>query len=349
MHADLDAWLKQVWRDRDRIVYLSPTGHTGRGVHLGEQNPAIWAVYDMYNTAEGESHDSHVGSGGLSTVATFIDDLDQLERKKKAAAIVQVGNSFVPLHRGELASVRRRPLKRETTSGTTVSLDLQQIGKSFVHFAAPHDVTTKHRVYLNVRHPHRGEVFRRLVVAIWDVKGLASAKVSGPLDRSRADSVVVYLSDEAGRADALRRMRPVYDRHRNHFGAATPKLTVPIEGMPGVSTGMEPPSLGLVRSGGKYYGQKTRQSFGFYRASLIFMALDRTHFVWEGQSDAEREEAFRRRAVKYFRQAGIDPDRPAEQYAPGEYLPIEQLKVDIEGEIGENRMYRPGTKVHVHS
>src|SRR4051794_14013803 len=86
----------------------------------------------------------------------------------------------------------------------------------------------------------------------------------------------------------------------------------------GVSTADEPPSRQIVRSGGNYYSRRAEQSFGFYRSSFIFMALDRTSFEQAQQSDAERCKAFKRRAAKYFAAAGIDPDRPAPQSPPAD-------------------------------
>jgi hypothetical protein len=46
------------------------------------------------------------------------------------------------------------------------------------------------------------------------------------------------------------------------------------------------------------------------------MALDRTYWTRPGQNDSERCDAFKRRAVKYFRAAGIDPDNPSVQTNP---------------------------------
>jgi hypothetical protein len=57
MHKDLEAWLKEVWAQRTKIFASSPTGHSGRGAHLDEENPAIWMIYQMYNGSEGGGHD----------------------------------------------------------------------------------------------------------------------------------------------------------------------------------------------------------------------------------------------------------------------------------------------------
>jgi hypothetical protein len=79
---------------------------------------------------------------------------------------------------------------------------------------------------------------------------------------------------------------------------------------------MEPPSYAVIRQGGNYYKLRASMSFGWWRSALIFMALDRTYWTREGQSDSQRCAAFKRRAAKYFRAAGIDPDNPSVQTNP---------------------------------
>ena len=319
MHKDLDAWLDEVWKEKDRLMTLSPTGHSGRGVHLGDKNPAIWEVYGMYNDAGGAT------SNDMSAVPPFIDELDNLEKAVGAAAILQVGGDFVDLNRGQLSNIKTTPFKTQTRRARSkVTVDQAVVGGAFVHFAKGSTDATKHRVYVNVKRDYLGTTFRNIATAIWPEACLNSTKVGGPLGAARADSVVIYLSD-GDRNSVLTRLRAYYDRNKGHFGADTPKLTVPVDGMPGVATGMEPPGLAVIRSGGQYYEQKMDQSFGFYRAMLIFMALDRTHFVVQGQDDPQRCLAFKRRTEKYFVHAGIDPDRPAEQSQPKALKPISEL------------------------
>jgi hypothetical protein len=345
MHRDLEAWLDQVWAARGRIIELSPTGHSGRGIHLGDANPAIWEVYKIYNASDAGGE----ASADVSQVAGFIDELDNLEKNVRRGAVLQIGKEIVRLGRGQLASIKVSPLAAVTSGGKSVVIRVETVGDSFVHFRkAPHDIETKHRIYLNVNRANLGCAFRTLATDIWDERSLTSAKVSGPLGASRADSVVIYLSDDGSQENVLRRIRAYYERNRSHFGRATPKLTAPVEGMPGVALAMEPPSLTLVRSGGQYYGEPVAQSFGFYRASLIFMALDRTHFTWPNQQEEDRCRSFKRRAAKYFQHAGIDPDRPAEQKEPRYYRPIRELDREIEGEReGEDGAYLPGARVHI--
>jgi hypothetical protein len=77
------------------------------------------------------------------------------------------------------------------------------------------------------------------------------------------------------------------------------------------------------------------------------MALDRTKSTKSEQTDEHREQAFMRRTRKYFRQGGIDPDKPAEQSKPRDFLPLSSLKVEIEGWDEDEEKFQPGTKVHI--
>jgi hypothetical protein len=56
------------------------------------------------------------------------------------------------------------------------------------------------------------------------------------------------------------------------------------------------------------------------------MALERTRWEVKGQSGQERQTAFKNRVEKYFRRAGIDPNRPAEQGAVKDLPPIATIQ-----------------------
>jgi HopA1 effector protein family len=347
MHKDLEDWLNKVWIDKDEIMAKSPTGHSGRGIHLGDKNPAIWAVYKIYSSSGDTS--SAIPSFDEATVDAFIDDLDRLEKESNSEAVIQIGDDFVLLKRGELAMIKSKPFQKTTLKEQrVVTLDVKQIGNCFVHFVKKDSGATD-RIYLNVHPVHLGRAFRRIYLLIQTEPFLASAKVTGPVGEVRADSIVIYLNDGQGIEPVVTKIRTYYVKNVNHFGAATPKLTAPVKGMPGVALGMQPPDITVLRSGGSYYTAPVEaQSFGFYRASLIFMALDRTRFKVSGQTDNDRADAFKRRAAKYFLAAGIDPDRPSEQSAPKNLKKLAELEYRIEGDLDDKGdFYRPGAKVHV--
>jgi len=344
MHQDLEAWLDKVWTERDRIIAESPTGHSGRGVHLGDKNPAIWNVYRIYNSLEDGG--GAIGSSDRASVADFIDELDKLEKHTGIDPVVQIGSDAADLTRGSLVMIKSNPITCETRDGKKIDLSLQRIGTCFVHFSKGGPAT--HRIYLNILPAYLGGAFRRIYTLINDERTLSSAKVTGPLARVRADSIVIYLTGRDGIKPVTEKIQTYHAKNKSQFGAAVPRLTTPVKGMQGVSIGMEPPSITVVRSGGSYYAAESAQSFGFYRASLIFMALDRTRFTAPGQGDTDRARAFKRRAAKYFRAAGIDPDRPSEQDVPPDLKPLIELEYWIEGELEQDGdYYKPGAKVHV--
>jgi len=346
MHKDLEDWITQVWKDKQRIFSLSPAGHSGRGIYLFRKNPAVMAIYKMYNSMEQEENSVQAVEG--TTVESFIDELDSLEKTAGLEPTVQHSSDFYKLNKGELAGIKSKPVTKKDKSGQhEMPISKQVIGHAFVHFSISRAKATVHRIYINVKTAHAGEVFRSLVTDLAKDPHMASAKVAGPLCRKRSDTIVMYLNDTPGREQVIETIRKYYDKNKNKFEYSTPKLTTPVKDMPGVATAMEPPHLSLVSSGGKYYGQKASQSFGTYRAQLIFMALDRTKSSRPDQSDDDRFDAFKHRVGKYFQQAGIDPDRPAEQSEPKAYLPLSTLEVEIEEIRKPSKQDVGKVKVHI--
>ena len=346
MHEDLKAWLDKVWTDKEKIIAKSPTGHSGRGIHLGNKNLAIWEVYDIYKSSDDSS--SEMPSFQRATVCTFIENLDEVEKNCHPQTEIQFGDDFVNLNRGELIGIISKPLETKTQRREKITLNLELIsgeeGDCFVHFRKRKAAATD-RIYLNVRSACLGEAFQHIYSLIHNEPSLTNAKVASP-GLVRADSIVIYLGNRKGIEPVIAKIRTYYMENQTHFGAATPKLTSPVKGMPGVALGMEPPSITVLRSGGQYYAAPVAQSFGFYRASLIFMALDRTRFNVSGQQDKDRAAAFKRRAAKYFLAAGIDPDRPSEQGTPKNLKPLDELGRWIEGDLDDDGYYKAGTKVH---
>jgi hypothetical protein len=215
MHKDLEAWLDQVWKEKDKIIGLSPAGHSGRGVHI-KDNPAIWEVYGMYNDAGGATSDD------MSAVPPFIDELDNLEKAVGVAALLQVGDDFVDLNRGQLSNIKTTPFTTRTRrKNNPVTVDQARVGGAFVHFAKGSADATKHRVYVNVKRDHLGPAFRSIATAIWPESCLNSAKVGGPLGAARADSVVIYLSD-GPRDSSWRSCAPTTTRTRGTSGPTRP-------------------------------------------------------------------------------------------------------------------------------
>jgi hypothetical protein len=331
VHRELEEWLDEVWRKRDEIIRASLAGGVvkGRGAVLGEKNEGIWAVYDIYTGADSGGG---VGTDVAAQVSRCERFLTLLEADIRTAPEIQHGNAFLHAPRGtmqealRLGSVEVTDLK----SKKPIKVTRRMVGKAFLHFRKS-QIPCAHRIYVHTKPEHRGEVMWTAlsVFKVWAVDGLSNAKVAGPDDDGRADSILFYLKDGKSRDEVLTRLKPYARTCRHHFDAKLPRLTEPVPGMTGFGTADEPPSLHIVKSGEGFYARREAQSFGFYRASLIFMALDRTKLARPGQSDADRCAAFKRRAEKYLRAGGVDPDRPALQGVPQAMLGWDALEARI--------------------
>jgi hypothetical protein len=209
-----------------------------------------------------------------------------------------------------------------------VTISWQHVSRAFIHFRKSRTHASK-RTYLNVKAEHRGTAFLHMLPEVWTVPGLSNAKVAGPDDRGRNDAILFYTTDGEAREQVLARIRPFVTQYAFMFGQA-PSMTAPVPDLIGVGVADEPPHENITRVGGQWYVEEKSQSFGSYRARLIFMALDRTKFERPGQSDKDRCNAFKRRVEKYFRAAGIDPDQSHLQGQRIDMLPMEELRALLE-------------------
>lgn len=295
MHKDLDNWLNDVWKERKKLIRESKKqGYIrGRGASAGmESNEGVGLIYDMYNATSSE---------GGSMLETDLNQMKrmlvQLESDITVAPTVQLGSDMARKDRGWLAGAK-----------------LDELENRFFHYSPDRGAGTGHRIYINCKTDCRGDVFKSIFVdyGAWGVRGLSSAKVSSH-GNGRVDTIVIYCESERSSNEALDCIQRYHQTAKRNFLAALPKLITPARELTGVGTAMEPPSVQIVSTGGKFYQKSVGQSFGAYRSEMIFMALERTRFSVDDQSEEQRKQAFKRRVEKYFRQAGIDPDKPALQ------------------------------------
>lgn len=256
------------------------------------KNEGAGLIYDMYNATQNSASTS--GDAHLTEMQRM---LVLLENDIKVAPEVQIGSSFQNKERNWMATA-----------------ELKYFRKSFLHYRVK-DCAATHRIYINCKPEVRGEVFKGILSdhRMFRVPGLANAKLSTPDDGGRTDTIVIYTEGAAANEAALDCIEAYHRTAKRHFSGILPKLVTPARGLKGVGTAMEPPSLRLVSTGGKFYKQSVAQSFGAYRSELIFMALERTRLSVPPQTKEQRKQAFKRRVEKYFRRAGIDPDNPALQ------------------------------------
>jgi hypothetical protein len=305
MHQDLNDWLDDVWKKRKEIVAASKVAGfiRGRGASY-QMNPGTMMIYRMYS-----------GSGAASEVKTSYlkamkGELVQLEREIGTPPEAQGVEEWVNWSKGDMAKAESKDLTNK-----------------FFHYRH-NNRQSVYRIYVNANIATRGKLFREIVSSLWSLDSLSNAKVD--TSDGRADTIVIYLETKIATENALASIAKYHRKNPNLFGSALPKLVVPADykgyQMRGVGTAMEPPTFAVISTGGEFFRRDEMQSFGGYRSRLIFMALERTRWEVKGQSGQERQTAFKNRVEKYFRRAGIDPNRPAEQGAVEDLPPIATIQ-----------------------
>ena len=223
---------------------------------------------------------------------------------------------------------------------------------AFIHFIKPNRYTCMERVYLNLREATRATAFSDILKLIWHLDGVMCAKVAAP-GRNKADTALVYCSNRDARDEVLSIVSTYQKRHLKYFGSQLPKL-VATERM-GIGYGSEPPIIRPRRPNSQRFEavHSDTQSFNTYRATLIFIALERTlRAAGEAPPDPRRagidlrvkpntnqrrnldamwerhvnkvnavhamgqKQDFERRVEEIFRLAGIDPQHPELQNDP---------------------------------
>jgi hypothetical protein len=319
MHPDLDKWLNDVWQKRNDI--FKGFTQNGRAIHAAPalEHKGVGRIYSMYTKGDAAGSGA---SGDSSGISEFLRDLAKIVEKRQARCLIQDPH----WHRVEADDLTF------LANGGSLEFDLpgdednpdicvktkEAIISDFIHLRhkTNFDKAMDQRIYLNLAADGRGAHFAAIVDAVYDHEGFRSSKVSCPGSAPRNDTALIYMADEAAVKFALERLNEFQKSKPAAFLPGLPRLTSPVAGLTGVGRGMEPPKYVVIRQSGKYYKKRSGMSFGLWRSALIFMALDRTYWTREGQSDSQRCTAFKRRAAKYFRAAGIDPDNPSVQTNP---------------------------------
>lgn len=306
MHADLTEVLRIVWEKRVALMAEAPQIPTGKLAVDPTGNEAIWLIYDIYtNAIERTEKIPH------SLWLPFVEQLAQLQALTGATAELQGArmniNNMAEVHRDAVRAYKTWKKIRSRRQIDAINMAKAAAG-DFVHYRRDGSISCRERIYLNTELVHRGSVFREITSRIWNVVGFLNAKVDGPLGgQDRRDTIVIYLLDEAA-VDEVVLILTDYQRANAHkFRNAVPIMTTPVGRLRGVSRGMEPPGVFVVDAGTRFVALPYNQSFGFYRASLIFRALRDA-----GTTD---EQAFLRKIREYFAAGGVDVDNPGLQAA----------------------------------
>jgi len=320
MHPDLEKWLNEVWQKRDEI--FKGFTQNGRAIHQEplDNHKGVGRIYSMYAKGDAAAAGASAGSAALPD---FLRDIANLVEKRQAICWIQDQHGHVvaadDLRKLATGVSLTFPVDRRNDDDPDICvISPESIVHKFTHVV--HKTNSlkpmDQRIYLNLAEEGRGAHFAAIVDAVYDHEGFHSSKVSCPGSAPRNDTALLYMANEAAVKFALEKLRQFQKNKPAAFLPGLPRLTSPVPGLIGVGRGMEPPQYLVIRQSGQYYKKRSKMSFGWWRSALIFMALDRTYWTREEQSDSQRCAAFKRRAAKYFRAAGIDPDNPSVQINP---------------------------------
>lgn len=158
---------------------------------------------------------------------------------------------------------------------------------AFIHVQRRPMGPCRERVYINLAEATRANAFSAILKKIWHLPGLCSAKVAAP-GAAKTDTVVIYCDTRETRLEIVKIVKKYQKKNLRHFGYELPKM-VASAGV-GIGHGAEPPIMHPERPNSQRFeaGQADGQSFGWYRATLIFIALERTQFPEEMSQNFSR-------------------------------------------------------------
>ncbi|WP_156510621.1 hypothetical protein [Labrenzia sp. OB1] len=223
---------------------------------------------------------------------------------------------------------------------------------AFIHIQKIRMPVCTERVYINLKEATRANAFSAILKKVWHLRGVSSAKVAAP-GAVKTDTVLVYCENRETRQEVIRIVTKYQEKHLRYFGSELPRLVA--SAGTGVGHGAEPPNMRPERPNSQRFeaGKTKGQSFNFYRATLIFIALERTQFPEEMSQDFSRtgfnfsgcqnanrrhgmhldiagdqkkkvasvmnmgqKMEFEQRVEEIFRLAGLDAEHPETQGAP---------------------------------
>lgn len=262
MSRELKHVVDAVWRDRAALMRIAlRTGRRKGETHMASSNEAIGAIYGYISGAvRGEDVNE----------AQMLEFEATLRRKLVGHYSMfgtRGGTPFFWLQKGKkgvnLGQLNQFPAPMEWRG-------------LFIHVIKRERPDVTERVYLNLKERHRANAFGAIVRKIWHLSGVDSAKVAAP-GAQKADTVVIYCRDAQTRKEVVKIVTKYQKRNQQHFGSKLPTL-VATAGL-GIGHGAEPPSIRPQRPDSQtFLGVEAAQSFSMYRATLIFIALERTQF-----------------------------------------------------------------------
>lgn len=197
----------------------------------------------------------------------------------------------------------------------TTDFFFENFPKDFFHFL-PYNrqVQCTQRVYLNLKAKYATKVMEFIVNSIVvGLPGIYEAKICGPgAVGERTDVVVIYSKGQITTDAVLERLAEYQrlenqDRYFQRFVGQTPLMTGQAHLLNGVSVGAEPTydPKELPAHIKRIEGIKEQQSFGSFRARLIYQALKTVE-----RARDQNFESFESWVIRFFIDAGLEPMNP---------------------------------------
>lgn len=259
-HADLQAWINKVWQLKNSILAEAKT----------DEDSACWMIYGLYGQAGGSSQ------------------FDPSEMQRFTNRFLKIMTRYrYPLHTGVSQS-----------SAGHYALQGQNPWDAFYHIE-PNKCNygaIKKRIYIHTKEPTvKGMLVLAAIVHMLETcDGLEKVKIAGPGEKSRLDTIVVYLQDKPTAINA------VLVALQNPALADCFEAGLPLgvdEKSVGVGVADEPPAIGVTRK-----GEESEQSFGWFYSGTLLVAL---------VSTPNSKIAFMESVLNLFELAKIDPKNPA--------------------------------------
>lgn len=267
LHRDLKNVVDWAWQGRaDLMRKAALTGRPKGQTHLVQGNPAVGEIYGYICGA--------TNKGARVSERTMRRFSDTLYRKLHNR--LRGGIRYL-LQTGKVEQMRTLADFPEPKDWVA----------AFIHVQRTPWVPCTERVYINLKEETRANAFSAILKKVWHLPGVCSAKVAAP-GATKTDTVLIYCTDRETRQEVIRIVTKYQKKNLRYFGAELPRLVA--SAGTGVGHGAEPPKMHPERRNSQTFeaGDIYGQSFNLYRATLIFIALERTQFPEEMSQDFSR-------------------------------------------------------------
>lgn len=364
LHRDLQLVVDWSWKKRADLMNLARgTGKPKGLTHYDPNNQAMRSIYGYICglAREGVDHNREISDRQMNMFAEVLDRKLTGKLTPLPTYKLQRQNWRV------LANLRSFPEPATWIAG-------------FIHVIKPTQAyACRERVYVHLKEKTRANAFSAILKKIWHLDGVLSAKVAAP-GAEKTDTVLVYCKDGGTRNEVIKIIAKYRKKNLRYFGSELPLLVAQVgtgvghaqePKTTGIGYGSEPPARHFMRPDSEtFLAGRKQQSFGTYRAMLVFIALERTMFPEDmpaadtsrqafnfsameanprhamrvdetieqnrqdqafGVTNMVQKLAFEQEVEEMFRLAGLDPENPQRQGKPLLESPIVPPKIRRRG------------------